>query len=95
MSYQEIKSKYPNKIPVIIRSSNVNMNKKKYLLDEYMTVGQFLYYLRRHITDENFNHSTGLFLYIDGKIPCPNNKISIYEKGFIEIDLRKENIFGC
>ena len=97
MSYQEIKSKYPNKTPVIVTKTNLNINKRKYLLDYNMTVGEFLYFIRNRTT--NLNSSTGLFLFVYNglyyQLPIVSDKLSKYEKNdFIKVEIRKENIYG-
>ena len=98
-----IRSKYPDRIPVICeRSEQCNkdvpdIDKKKYLVPSDLTVGQFVYVIRKRI---KMNPEKALFLFIDNKLP-PTSEImsNIYDEhkdddGFLYIQYSGENTFG-
>jgi GABA(A) receptor-associated protein len=99
---QKILRLYPDKIPVICEKSLRNnscpdINKKKYLVPHNLTVGQFMYVIRKRI---KLLPEQGIYLFIDGLLPSSNNLIS-YEylmhkdyDGFLYINYSLENTFG-
>ena len=96
-----IKNKYPTRIPIIceknIQSDVPDLDKNKYLVPPDLTVGQFLYVIRKRI---KLTPEKGLFLFIDNTIPPSSEIISkIYkdyqnEDGFLYIVYSGENTFG-
>jgi GABA(A) receptor-associated protein len=49
---QSLRTKYPDKIPVIVDRANATtpkMNRNKFLVPADLTVGQFLYVIRKHM----------------------------------------------
>ena len=98
-----IRGKYPDRIPVIRErcpQSNKDVpdiDKKKYLVPSDLTVGQFVYVIRKRI---KMNPEKALFLFIDNKLP-PTSEImsTIYDEhkdddGFLYIQYSGENTFG-
>ena len=108
-SYNERKSesehmlhKYPSKIPVICekfkKAKNMpNISKTKFLVSRDLTVGQFIYIIRKFIS---VHQDTALFLFICDIIPPNSAYISdIYNgykesDGFLYITFSTENTFG-
>jgi GABA(A) receptor-associated protein len=96
-----IRSKYPDKIPVIVerfeKSQVNNIDKNKYLVPSDITVGQFLYIIRRriHLTPEK-----AIYIFIDNKIPPTAYEMSkLYEQykdndGFLYVLYASETTFG-
>ena len=102
MNAEKILSIYPNKIPVIVSKDAKckdleNLEKCKFLVSHDMTLGQFIYIIRKRIT---LDSKMCIFIYINNKIPLSNQEISqIYEKnkdedGFLYIKYAGENTFG-
>lgn len=96
-----IRSKYPDRIPVICERSQGSdiddIDKKKYLVPADLTVGQFIYVVRKRI---KLRPDKSLFLFINGKLP-PSSQLmaTIYdenkdEDGFLYILYSGENTFG-
>lgn len=96
-----IRSKYPDRIPVICEraagSDIDDIDKKKYLVPADLTVGQFIYVVRKRI---KLRSEKSLFLFVNGKIP-PSSKLMsmIYDEnkdddGFLYIVYSGENTFG-
>lgn len=96
-----IRKKFPDKIPVIVEraygSSVHEIDKKKYLVPIDMTMGQFIYIVRRRI---NLPAEQALFLFLGNSIP-PTSALmgSTYETkkdadGFLYITYSGENTFG-
>jgi len=93
--------KYPDRIPIIVEKSyhsNINLiDKSKYLVPKDMTIGQFVYIIRKRI---DMKSSQALFIYINNKLPPTSNLIStIYNEnkdddGFLYIKYSGENTFG-
>ena len=98
-----VMSKYEDRIPVIceknIRATTTLpcVDKYKYLIPRDLTVGQFIYVIRKriHITPEQ-----GIYFFIDGIIPQNNDTLyNIYHKhkdkdGFLYVSYTNENTFG-
>ena len=98
---QRIKEKYQDRIPIIVekscKSDIADIDKKKYLVPMDLTLGQFIYIIRKRI---KINPEKALFLFVNGKIPSTSQLIStIYnenkdEDGFLYIMYSGENTFG-
>ena len=96
-----ILQKYPTRIPIICEKNKkctlLDLDKKKYLLESTITVGQFIFIIRKRIQMKEYE---ALFLSIDGFIPPTSAMISnCYEKykekdGFMYIKYTSENTFG-
>ncbi|KAI9174123.1 hypothetical protein LWI28_012243 [Acer negundo] len=97
-----IREKYPDRIPVIVekteRSDIPNIDKKKYLVPADLTVGQFVYVIRKRI---KLSAEKAIFIFVDNVLP-PTGAImsAIYEEkkdedGFLYVTYSGENTFGC
>jgi len=97
---QMSKKNYPDKVPVIIRcSNNFNLEKRKYLVSNILTVGEFMIVLKRNVKD--LKPSEGLFFLVDNKSPRMTDSISLLyreykdpENNILFITITKENVFG-
>merc|ERR1711988_1792413 len=98
---ERIRSKYPNRIPVICeradKSDIADIDKKKYLVPSDLTVGQFVYVIRKRI---KLSPEKAIFIFVDEVLP-PTAALmsSIYEEhkdddGFLYITYSGENTFG-
>ncbi|KAI3792316.1 hypothetical protein L2E82_06191 [Cichorium intybus] len=96
-----IREKYPDRIPVIVekgeRSDVPNIDKKKYLVPADLTVGQFVYVIRKRI---KLSAEKAIFIFVDNALP-PTGAImsAIYEEkkdddGFLYVTYSGENTFG-
>ena len=99
---KRIREKYPNRIPIIVEkheSSDVPViDKKKFLVPEDVTFGQFLYIIRNRM---NLPADKAMFLFIQGSFipPVSANIQSSYEEfkdedGFLYCTYAGENTFG-
>ena len=96
-----ILSKYPDRIPIICEKGKDNnmkdIDKNKYLVPADLTVGQFIYIIRKRI---KMNAEQSLFLFINNKIPPTSTTISMMydenkdEDGFMYVVYTGENTFG-
>lgn len=97
-----IRAKYPDRIPIICEraagSSNVpNIDKKKYLVPNDLTLGQFVYVVRKRLL---LNEGQAIFIFVNGIIPPTGVLIqTIYENhydkdGFLYMSYSGENVFG-
>lgn len=96
-----IKEKYPDRIPIIVQKNKScdlpEVNKCKYLVPKDMTMGQFLYVIRKRIKLES---SKALFIMVDGGLVTGSRNISIIyddhkdEDGFLYVVYTTENTFG-
>ena len=101
-------SKYPDYVPVIVESSDINLlnslKKKKYLVPKDSKVSHLMQIIRTKII---LDKGKALFIFIDNKIVCPseiigdlydsykrNNKIRSDSDNFFYIHLQWENTFG-
>jgi GABA(A) receptor-associated protein len=93
--------KYPTRIPIIVekcnRSKLKEIDKKKYLVPKDMTMGQFIYVIRKRIQLES---SQALFVMVNNSLVSSNRLLGeIYEDraskdGFLYIIYTSENTFG-
>jgi len=100
---QKVLTKYPDKIPIICEKSNnasldlPDLDKKKYLVPIDMTIGQFVYIIRKRL---KLPPEKAIFLFINGMIPPTSSFLTeIYhyakdEDGFLYITYAAENTFG-
>lgn len=97
----QIKKQHPNRIPVFVcKKRNCKLDdikKNKYLVPCDITVGQFMYILRKSIS---LKPDQGIFIFVDNILP-PNGELmsSIYTKhadedGFLYITFSHESVFG-
>lgn len=101
--FQNIVSKYPHKFPIICEKSTSSSNdcpdidKNKYLVSNELTIGQFLYIIRKRL---KITPEKALYIFINGIIPATSDYIcNIYhhykdEDGFLYITYTTENTFG-
>ncbi len=95
-------TKYPDRKPIICEKySNQkdlpDIDKKKYLIPNELTIGQFIYVIRKRM---NLSAESALFLFINNKMVSSSAIIGqIYHQdkdpdGFLYIQYAKENVFG-
>jgi GABA(A) receptor-associated protein len=96
-------TKFTDRVPIICersKSSNLNcpiIDKKKYLVPRDLTLGQYLYVIRKRL---KLRQEKALFLFINNKIMSSTQLIGdIYEKnkhsdGFLYVSYSFENVFG-
>jgi GABA(A) receptor-associated protein len=97
-----IKEKYPDYIPIVVRTksnNNIELNKCKFLVSGEITIGQFLFILRKKIS--HLKASESIFLFVDNQIPPATALMSrlYHEKKDIDTEMLymvvcKENTFG-
>ena len=96
-----IKNKYPTRLPIIItkhKNSTLPMlDKYKFLVPNNITVGEFLYIIRKRIT---LKHDEAMFFFTNNSLPCSSETIlNLYNKhkdidGYLYIEYTNENTFG-
>ncbi|KAL2245299.1 UNVERIFIED_CONTAM: Autophagy-related protein 8C-like protein [Sesamum indicum] len=96
-----IREKYPDRIPVIVekaeRSDIPDIDKKKYLVPADLTVGQFVYVVRKRI---KLSAEKAIFIFVKNILPPTAAMMSaIYdenkdEDGFLYMTYSGENTFG-
>ncbi|KAJ0236713.1 Autophagy-related protein 8f [Hirschfeldia incana] len=96
-----IREKYPDRIPVIVekgeKSDIPTIDKKKYLVPADLTVGQFVYVIRKRI---KLSAEKAIFIFVDNVLPPTGALMSaVYEEkkdddGFLYITYSGENTFG-
>lgn len=99
---QHINAKYPNHIPVIVKTQkdDVRLQKSKFLVDKNITVGQFLYTVRKRL-DSKLSSNEALYLFCENMLPPTSELLSVVynnhkdtETGMLIFVLCKENTFG-
>ena len=98
---RKIKEKYPDRIPVIVEKnekSNIpDIDRAKYLVPTDLTVGQFVYVIRKRI---HLEHEKALFIFINNILPPTAALMTqmfeqhMDEDGFLHIVYSGENTFG-
>jgi GABA(A) receptor-associated protein len=100
----KIIKRYPDRIPVICEKNRHDVScpeidKHKYLVPHDITVGQFIYVIRKRI---RLPASSALFLFVGEEatlLPINSEMVDIYHRyknkdGFLYIIYSKENVFG-
>jgi GABA(A) receptor-associated protein len=94
---------YPDRLPIICErsisapSDCPDIDKKKYLIPNDLTVGQFIYVIRQRL---QLHPEKAIFLLINGIIPTTSQHMNaIYnlykdDDGFLYISYTFENTFG-
>lgn len=98
----KITSKYMDRVPVIIEKSKKctlkDIDKKKFLVPHDLTMGQFLYVIRKRL---KLIETDTIFLFINDSV-LPLSSESVYnvylnnkdEDGFLYLTYCNENTFG-
>ena len=97
-----IMQKYPDRVPIIVERSKTEkemelINKNKYLAPSSLTVGQFVYVIRKRLV---VPPEKAIFLFINGILPPTASLLrSIYDEykdsdHFLYITYSGENTFG-
>lgn len=102
-SAASIRAKHPDRIPVIVEKrggdkSLPDIDKKKFLVPADLTIGQFMYVIRKRI---KLAPEQAIFLFVAQGImpPSANNLQTCYdahkdEDGFLYMTYSGENFFG-
>jgi GABA(A) receptor-associated protein len=97
-----ILEKYPDRIPVICEKSDVqstlpDIDKKKYLVPRDLTMGQFIYVIRKRI---KLSSEKSLFVFVNNQlVPTAALIAQVYERyvdddGFLYVTYTGESTFG-
>jgi GABA(A) receptor-associated protein len=94
-------NKYPDRIPIICEKNNSSrlehIDKNKYLVPCDLTLGQFIYVIRKRL---KLPAEKAVFLFINGKIMRTSaSLIEVYHNekdkdNFLYITYSDENVFG-
>lgn len=98
-----VRLKYPNRIPVIveraINSDEIELiDKKKYLVPTDLTIGQFMYVIRKRL--KKLTSEKALFVFVGNIMPPTSENMAVLyknnkdEDGFLYITYSGENTFG-
>ena len=97
----KVYTKYPGRVPIIVQKYHKctlpDVDKCKYLVPKDMTMGQFLFVIRKRIKLEP---SHALFITVNGTlVPAIQTVGEIYdsqkdEDGFLYVTYTNENTFG-
>ena len=98
---ERIRTQHPDRIPVIVEPAEKCtlsiIDKNKYLVPKDISVGQFVYIIRKKI---NLSPEEGLFIFVNNILPPTSTSlIDIYGEhrdvdGFLYITYAGENTFG-
>lgn len=101
---ERIRKKYPDRVPVLCYrakkcTSVPEIDKHKYLVPNDLTVGQFLYVIRKRI---KLAPEQALFFFVNNTMPSTSMTMShLYKEQknpktlFCDIEYSAENTFGC
>jgi len=97
---RNVLEKYPNRIPVIVECNDKDLpplDKSKYLVPRDITVGQFVYVIRKRI---KLTPDQAIFLFINNTLPPTASTLEEQynlnkdEDGFLYMSYRSESTFG-
>lgn len=97
-----IREKYPDRVPVIVERAEKtdipDIDKKKYLVPSDLTIGQFVYVVRKRI---KLSPEKAIFIFVKNILPPTAALMStVYEEhkdedGFVYMTYSGENTFGA
>jgi GABA(A) receptor-associated protein len=97
----KIMSRHPDRVPIVVeakKNSNLqDLDKHKYLVPKEMTIGQFLYVIRKRL---KLKSNQAIFVFVDNKMPATSELIvTLYDRsknedGFMYMLYSGENTFG-
>uniref|UniRef100_A0A6C0H7R2 Autophagy-related protein n=1 Tax=viral metagenome TaxID=1070528 RepID=A0A6C0H7R2_9ZZZZ len=97
-----IKHKYPDYIPVVLRTKDTSLqsSKNKFLVTGDVTIGQFMHIIRRRL-DKKLKPTQALYIFANNCIPPSSCLLSaVYiseldkETGMLFLTVCQENTFG-
>ncbi len=99
---QKIRTKYPDKIPVIVQRANSSNNipdidKKKFLVPQDLIIGQFIYVIRKRI---KLSPEAAIFVFFNNMLKTSSTTMAeVYNEnkdkdGFLYAVYASENTFG-
>lgn len=97
----KIREKYPSRFPVVVErlkdSKLPEIDKHKFLVSNELTVGQFIYVIRKRI---NLKPEEAIFIFVNNTLP-PTSELmcNLYrnykdEDGFLYASFTGEQVFG-
>lgn len=98
-----IRRLYPSRVPVLVEKrprdkSLPVLDKCKFLVPNDLTVGQFIYIIRKRM---NLAPEKALFMFVNGSLPVTHEMVGIMydqhkgEDNFLEVFIAGENCFGA
>ena len=97
----KIINKYPQRAPIIVEKCNKSkindIDKNKYLVPKDLTVGQFMYVIRKRI---HLTSDQAFYIFINNTIPTTSELICVEynqkkeDDGFLYITYSGESTFG-
>lgn len=98
---ERIMKKYPDRVPIIVEKSKgsqlPDIDKRKYLVPYDLTVGQFIFVIRKRL---KLKPEEAIFLFVNNTIPATSALIStIYKEhkdtdSFLYLIFSGESFFG-
>lgn len=97
-----VRQKYPDHIPILVKTKDksIELQNPKFLVKKDITVGQFLYSLRKRCI-RGLQSTEAIHIFINDKLPPTASVLaSFYERernpenDMLEIYICKENTFG-
>lgn len=98
---QRVLCKFPDRVPVIVEThkslKDINRDKRKYIVPQDLTVGQFVYVIRKRL---KLSPEKAMFCFIGHFLPATSNLMnSVYDKykakdNFLYVTVSSENTFG-
>ena len=101
--FLRIAQNHPDRIPVFIRKSKgckspaPEIDKKKFLAPKMLSLGQFVYIIRRQMS---LSAETALFFFVEGTLPTTSTTmVELYQQhkavdGSLHIEYTSESVFG-
>ena len=91
-----ILAKYPARLPLIVESKTIKIDKRKFLVPSDLTIGQFVYVIRKRV---KLKPEDAIFIFINGTLPATTSLISqVYEEhkdedNFLYVQISQESTF--
>ena len=101
--FLRLSQNHPDRIPIFVRKARScksdipEVPKSKFLVPKMLTVGQFVYIIRRQI---KLSAESALFFFVEGTLPTTNmTMVELYQQhkqsdGSLHVEYTSESVFG-
>lgn len=98
-NYEHIRSKYPDRIPIIIITMDFELTKKKFLINHTENFSALFFEIRKHIKT---NMRDSILFLVENEVVIPSQNIGEFHRRvclqkddkFMYIHLQKNQTFG-
>jgi len=92
--YKQLKKKHPNKSPVVLDTSHIEIKQKKFLIDSDMNVAEFIQHFKQKYVQNIKKNQALVFLFNNNLEPMNRTFTQIENNNLIHLNILVEDTFG-